>query len=85
MTITEAQAREAIAKKEEQNANKYIQRLSGGIDIINGPYGPYISNGKKNARIPKDKDPKNITEDEAKQLLEAAPDKRRRFKQKSSK
>ena len=51
--------------------------MYGGLKIINGPYGPYITNGKKNARIDKDTDPKTITEAEAKKILDSAPAKRR--------
>ncbi len=76
-TITEAEARELYEAKQEQLANKYIQEFKGGLKIVNGPYGPYITNGKKNARIAKDTDPKKLTEAEAKELLEKAPEKRR--------
>ena len=44
--------------------------------MLNGPYGPYITDGKKNARIAKDVDPTTITEDEAKKILAAAPTKK---------
>jgi DNA topoisomerase-1 len=71
--ITEAEARELYKAKLEKDANKYIQTFPSGIQVINGPYGPYITDGKKNAKIPKDKDPKALTEEECKKLLEAAP------------
>ena len=45
--------------------------------MLKGQYGPYITDGKKNAKIPKDMDPKKITEKEAKALLAAAPAKKR--------
>ena len=32
-----------------------------GIQVLNGRYGPYITDGKRNARIPKDRDPKSLT------------------------
>jgi DNA topoisomerase-1 len=40
---------------------------------LNGRYGPYITDGEKNARIPKDRDPKSLTEAECAELLAAAP------------
>jgi len=40
---------------------------------LNGRYGPYITDGTKNAKIPKDTDPKSVTHDQAKELLAAAP------------
>lgn len=77
LTITEAEARKLYAGKLEQEAKKHIAEFPGGIKILRGPYGPYITDGKKNARIPKDTDPAKISEDEAKTILEAAPAKKR--------
>lgn len=48
----------------------------GTVKILNGRYGPYITDGKKNAKIPKDTDPSTITEAAAKKLLAEAPAKR---------
>jgi DNA topoisomerase-1 len=81
--ITEAEARKLYAEKLEKEAAKHINEFEkSGIKVLNGPYGPYITNGKKNVRIAKDTDPKKITEAEAKKLLAAAPAKARRFKRK---
>ncbi len=78
--VTEAEARELYKAKLEKEANKYIQTFASGIQVVNGPYGPYITDGKKNAKIPKDKDPKALTEEECKKLLEEAPARgKRRF------
>jgi DNA topoisomerase-1 len=78
--INESEARDLYKAKLEKEANKYIQTFPGGIQVVNGPYGPYITDGKKNARIPKDKDPTKLTEEESKTLLEAAPARgKRRF------
>ncbi|HLB66126.1 MAG TPA: type I DNA topoisomerase [Candidatus Saccharimonadales bacterium] len=76
LKVTETEAREAITKKEEQEKNKYIAKFDSGINIVNGPYGPYITDGKKNARIPKDQDPAKLTEEQAKKLLDEAPAKK---------
>lgn len=73
MKISEEEARELYKEKLEKEANKYILQFKGGINVINGPYGPYITDGKKNAKIPKDTDPKSLTEDECKKLIAAAP------------
>ena len=84
-SITEAEARELYKAKLEKDANKYIQEFDSGIKVVNGPYGPYITDGKKNAKIPKDVEPAKLTEEECKKLLDEAPAKkkfvRRRAKQ----
>jgi DNA topoisomerase-1 len=82
--ITEAEARTLYQEKLEQNANKYIQEFKGGVKVVNGPYGPYITDGKKNAKIPEDKDPKKLTEAEAKEILAAAPAKKGRFRRRKN-
>ena len=52
----------------------------GEIQIINGAYGPYIKGPgrRNNVRVPKDMDPKSITEEQAKEMLENKPKKTRR-------
>lgn len=82
MTITEEQARELIVAKREAEAKKTINDF-GDIRILNGMYGPFVTNGKKNAKIPKDMDPSRLTESEAKKILDEAPDKKSRYAKKS--
>lgn len=80
--ITLEEAIPLIEENIEKEKNKYFADW-GNIQIINGPYGPYIKDvkAKKNAKIPKDVEPKNITEEQAKEILAKAPDKpkRRRY------
>lgn len=76
-TITEAEARKLYAAKLEKDANRIIATFPSGIQVLNGPYGPYVSDGKKNARLSKEADPKKLSEAEAKTLLENAPAKRK--------
>ena len=80
--ITEVEARKIIAAKEKQEAERIIASF-GKVQILNGPYGPYITDGKKNARVPKETDPKKITEKHALKLLAEAPAKT--FRKKRSK
>ncbi len=77
-TITLERAKQLIADKLAADKAKFIAEFDGGIQILNGRFGPYITNGKKNAKIPKDTDPKNLDAAAAKALLEAAPAKSRR-------
>lgn len=83
--IDEATAREMYAEKLAKDAAKHINEFPGGIKVLNGPYGPYITDGKKNARIAKDVDPTTIDEATAKELLAKAPAKKRGFKRKATK
>ena len=83
--ITEEEARELYKEKLAKDAAKHINEFASGIKVLNGPYGPYISDGKKNARIAKDVDPAKITEEEAKKLLKEAPAKKRGFRRKTTK
>jgi DNA topoisomerase-1 len=78
-TITLEEALEKYSDKVEKDAAKQIATFKGGLKILNGPYGPYITDGKKNARIAKNTDPMTIDEKMAKSLLAAAPAKKRGF------
>ncbi len=83
--ITQEEAIALYEEKLKKEAEKNIKELKKGIKVLNGPYGPYITDGKKNARIAKDKDPTSITQQEAEEILANAPAKRRQFKRKKSK
>jgi DNA topoisomerase-1 len=81
-TITLERARQLIAEKKTADAAKHIKTFDGtDVAILNGRFGPYITDGKKNAKIPKDIDPKSIELAQAQELLAAAPvrSKRRRI------
>ncbi len=69
-TISEKSARELIAAKIKADKEKIIAEFSDGISVLNGRFGPYITDGSTNVKIPKDTDPKEITEKAAKQLLQ---------------
>jgi DNA topoisomerase-1 len=86
LTITEAEARTALVDKQKKEKERNIADF-GKVKILNGPYGPYVTDGKKNARIPKDQDPKKLTQVEAETLLKnaAASPKRRRFTKRAKK
>jgi DNA topoisomerase-1 len=67
-------ALELIRAKEVLDANRIILDFpDAGIQVLNGRYGPYITDRVKNAKIPKDREPRTLTLDECKALIAAAP------------
>ena len=60
-----------IEEKEEIARNRIIKQWDGSdIQVLNGRFGPYISNGQLNGKIPKDREPASLTLDEVTKLLE---------------
>ena len=72
LTVSETEARQVIINQAEATRLKIIADF-GQIKILNGPYGPYVTDGKKNARIPKNQVAKDLDEAAARTLLEKAP------------
>ncbi len=82
-TITLEEAMELIKEKKEFEANREIKTFEkSDIQVLNGRYGPYITDGKKNAKIPKDKEPKELTLKECEELIAAAPERKGGFRKK---
>jgi DNA topoisomerase-1 len=85
-TIELPRALELIEEKKIADANRIIQDFEDeGIQVLNGRYGPYITDKAKNARVPKDREPKSLTLEECKELLAAAPVRGKRGKKKAAK
>ncbi|MEX0748498.1 MAG: type I DNA topoisomerase [Candidatus Saccharimonadales bacterium] len=76
-SIDEATARRLIAEKLEKARKTEIATFNG-IRVLDGRYGPYVTDGKKNARVPKEMKPEEITEEQAKELLAKAPARKKR-------
>jgi DNA topoisomerase I len=77
-TVTLERALEVIRLKQEADLQRIIQDFpAAAIQVLNGRYGPYITDRKKNARVPKDRDPKSLTLEECRELLAAAPERGR--------
>lgn len=69
-TIDLARAVFLIEQKEEIARNRIIKQWDGSdIQVLNGRFGPYISDGKLNGKIPKDREPASLTLEEVTQLL----------------
>ncbi|MGE8279963.1 MAG: DNA topoisomerase I, partial [Stenotrophomonas sp.] len=59
-----------IEEKEEIARNRIIKEFEGSdIQVLNGRFGPYISDGKMNGKIPKDREPASLTLAEVEQLM----------------
>ncbi|KGU52414.1 DNA topoisomerase I [Xanthomonas phaseoli pv. phaseoli] len=69
-TIDLARAIFLIEEKEEIARNRVIKEFDGSdIQVLNGRFGSYISDGKLNGKIPKDREPASLTFEEVQQLL----------------
>ena len=80
-TVNLERAMELVSEKKAADAAKKILTFEAqGIEVLNGRFGPYITNGQKNAKVPKDKEPKTLTLAECEELLAAAPVRRARKK-----
>ena len=75
-TISLEEARQLIADKEAGLKQK-ILRDFGKLQILDGRYGPYITDGKKNAPVPKDANIDELSEAQTKQALAEYKPKRR--------
>jgi len=69
-TIDLARAVFLIEEKEEIARNRVIKEWADSdVQVLNGRFGPYISDGKLNGKIPKDREPASLTLEEVQQLL----------------
>ena len=69
-TIDLARAVFLIEEKEEIARNRIIKEWDGHeVQVLNGRFGPYISDGKLNGKIPKDREPASLTLEEVQQLM----------------
>jgi DNA topoisomerase-1 len=79
--ITDNRAIEIVLNKRKADSEKFIKEFAENpeVKVLNGRFGPYISIGKKNIKIPKDKDPKGLTLEECLNLAKNAPEKKGKF------
>ncbi len=68
---------ELIEEKKKADAAREIKLFAHSkVKILNGRYGPYITDGTKNARVPKDVAPETLDLAQCESLLESAPARR---------
>ena len=82
--ITLEQALELIKEKKIADANKIIKTFDDGIQILNGRWGPYVTDGSKNGKIPKDVEANTLTHEECLEILANTPDKKSRTTKKAT-
>ena len=84
MTVNLDRAIELIKVKQEEEKNKIIKLFPENEDVqlLNGRYGAYLKIGRSNFRLPKDKDPKELSLEECLEIAENQPKKKRGAKKK---
>ncbi len=85
LTIEMEATIEIIEKKLKEDRERIIHEYPGddNVRVLKGKWGPYISIGRKNYRIPKDKDPQTLTLEECLEIAKNAPQGRSKRKAKS--
>ena len=84
-SITLDEAIELIHEKRKKDKEKTIAIFDSEdpeIQVLNGPYGPYIKQGKKNYKIPKDQDAKALTVEQCKEIIKNPPKSKGRARKK---
>ena len=70
MTIELDRAIELIEEKRKADKEKFIKSFEEQeIEVLNGRWGPYIKHKKKNYKIPKDTEAKDLTLEECQELI----------------
>ena len=73
-TVEFPRALELIEEKKLADAARLIRDYGvDNIQVLHGRFGPYLTDGKRNARIPKDREPASLTLEECQVLIAAAP------------
>jgi DNA topoisomerase-1 len=84
-TITLERALQLIHEKQQFEANRTIREFPGtDVLVLNGRYGPYITDGKKNGKVPKDREPASLSLEECRAILAAAPERKGRWGKKTA-
>ena len=79
-TITLERALEIVKTTAESKGKTILKEFAGSeIKIMNGRYGPYVTDGKKNVTVPKDTVPESLELSQCEEMIKNAPEKKRRF------
>jgi DNA topoisomerase-1 len=79
-SISLDRAIELIKAKREEEKNRIIREFNEqpGLQILRGRYGPYITFNKKNYKIPRGKNPEELTLEDCNEIISNTPDKPKR-------
>ncbi len=79
--VTLEQALELVAAHKQMLKERIIKTFDDdGIEILKGRYGPFVTDGKRNASVPKDVEPESLDLEQCKKMLDEAPPKGSRGK-----
>ena len=79
LDVTLEQALELVAEHKQMLKDRIIKTFEAeGIEILKGRYGPFVTDGKRNASVPKDVEPADLTLEECQKMLAEAPPKGKR-------
>ena len=86
MEITLEQAKQLIDQKAEAEKKRIIHSFEGGIEVMNGRYGPYIAFNGRNYRLPKNlaSDLDALTPEQCREVIDKAGDPSPRTRRKKS-
>jgi len=72
-SVSQERAIVIILEKRKQDLEKIIQKFDENekLLVLKGRYGPYISDGEKNYRIPKSTDPASLTLEQCMEIIES--------------
>lgn len=74
-------AKELITEAKEKKNQKSIKEFADTeVKVLNGRFGPYVTDGTKNAKIPKEVKPEDLTLEQCQELLSKAKVRRGRKK-----
>lgn len=75
LAITAEEAIELIQEKRTKDANRLIHDFdTEGVQVLNGMYGPYITQNKKNFKIPKTTDAQGLTLEACLEIIANTPE-----------
>jgi DNA topoisomerase I len=79
--VTLEQALELVEAHKKAQRERIIQTFEAeGIQVLKGRYGPFVTDGNRNASVPKDGDPEKLTLEQCQKMLAEAPPKGKRGK-----